>query len=59
VIDYRDEPFVRSIVRDASKNGDHFTSFVLGIVRSVPFEMRRVDETEPHSPDVTAERSNR
>jgi len=31
---------VRSIVRDADKNQDKFSSIVLGIVKSVPFQMR-------------------
>jgi hypothetical protein len=38
-IDYRDMPTVRSIVRDASRNGNRFSSIVMGIVRSTPFQM--------------------
>ena len=35
-----DMPAVRRIVREASRNDDHFSSIVLGIVNSVPFQMR-------------------
>ena len=44
---YYDMPVVRSIVRDSAKDNYRFSSIVLGIVRSVPFEMRtRNTETE-------------
>jgi len=39
-VDYNDMPTVRSIVRDASKNGDRFSSLVLGIAKSAPFQTR-------------------
>jgi hypothetical protein len=35
-----DMPAVRSIVRDAGRDEDRFSAVVLGIVRSVPFQMR-------------------
>jgi hypothetical protein len=39
-------PVVRSIVRDADKNQDRFSSIVLGIVKSAPFQMRtKMDES--------------
>jgi Protein of unknown function (DUF1592)/Protein of unknown function (DUF1588)/Protein of unknown function (DUF1587)/Protein of unknown function (DUF1595)/Protein of unknown function (DUF1585) len=44
VIDYHDEPAVRAIDRDAAKTGNQFDSFILGIVRSMPFQMRRAEE---------------
>jgi hypothetical protein len=37
---YYDMPVVRSIARDASRNDNHFSSLVLGIVKSDPFQMR-------------------
>jgi hypothetical protein len=43
-IEYYDMPVVRSIDRQADRNGDRFSSFVLGIVESVPFQMRREQE---------------
>jgi hypothetical protein len=39
-VDYNDMPAVRSIVRDAAKNDDHFSSLVLGIAKSAQFQTR-------------------
>jgi len=39
-VEYFDMPIVRSIVRDAEKNQNKFSSIVLGIVKSPPFQMR-------------------
>jgi Protein of unknown function (DUF1592)/Protein of unknown function (DUF1588)/Protein of unknown function (DUF1585)/Protein of unknown function (DUF1587)/Protein of unknown function (DUF1595)/Cytochrome C oxidase, cbb3-type, subunit III len=39
-LDYHDMPAVRSIVRAAAHNNYRFSSLVLGIVESVPFQMR-------------------
>jgi mono/diheme cytochrome c family protein len=39
-VEYFDMPVVRSIVRDADKNQDRFSTIVLGIVKSAPFQMR-------------------
>ena len=45
-----DMPVVREIVRDASRQDDRFSSVLLGIVRSVPFQMRKSGkELEPRS----------
>jgi len=38
-IDYQDMPMVRSIARDAARNNNKFSSIVLGIVKSQPFQM--------------------
>jgi hypothetical protein len=40
--EYYDMPAVRRIVRDAADDDYRFSSLVLGIVRSVPFQMRSV-----------------
>jgi mono/diheme cytochrome c family protein len=40
-VEYYDAPAVRRIVRDAAKDGYRFSSIILGIVKSVPFQMRR------------------
>ena len=42
VLDHRDMPTVRSIQRAAASNGNHFSSFIMGIVSSPPFQMRAV-----------------
>ena len=43
VVDYRDMPVVRSIERDAARDDYRFSSFVLAIVKSTSFQMRRSD----------------
>jgi len=40
-VEYYDAPAVRKIVRDAAKDRYRFSSIVLGIVKSTPFQMRR------------------
>ncbi len=39
-VDYNDMPTIRSIVRDASKNDDRFSSLVLGIAKSATFQTK-------------------
>jgi uncharacterized protein DUF1585 len=39
-IAYYDMPTVRSIVRDAAKQNYRFSSLILGIVKSTPFQKR-------------------
>ena len=40
-VEYYDAPAVRKIVRDAAQEGYRFSSLILGIVKSVPFQNRR------------------
>jgi hypothetical protein len=54
VIDYHDMPFVRAIGREAAKNNNRFSSFVLGIVKSAPFQMRRAEENDTGPTDAVA-----
>jgi hypothetical protein len=46
VVDYHDMPGVRAIEKDAAKDDNRFSAFVLSIVRSAPFQMRRAEEVE-------------
>ena len=39
-VEYYDAPAVRAIVRDARRNDYRFSSLVLGVVNSAPFQMR-------------------
>jgi hypothetical protein len=39
-VDYYDMPAVREVVREAAEDDYRFSSLLLGIVRSVPFQMR-------------------
>ena len=41
VLDYKDMPVVRGVERHAATSGNKFSAFILGIVQSVPFQMRR------------------
>jgi len=42
VLDYRDMPTVRAIEHKAARNNNRFSSFILGVVESTPFQMRTV-----------------
>ena len=54
VIDYRDMPVVRAIDRDAARNNNRFSSFILGIVKCLPFQMRRTEEPEGAKTEMAA-----
>jgi hypothetical protein len=43
-VEYYDMPAIRKIVRDAAKDNYRFSSIVLGIAKSAPFQMRRVEK---------------
>jgi mono/diheme cytochrome c family protein len=42
-VEYFDMPAIRTIVRDAARENYRFSSIVMGIVKSPPFQMRRVE----------------
>ena len=44
-VEYYDAPAVRKIVNEAKKEDYRFSSLILGIVKSVPFQMRRAEVT--------------
>ena len=46
-LDAHDMPAVRRIVREAKPTGPRLSALVSGIVRSVPFQMRRTEGAEP------------
>ncbi len=43
-VEHFDIPAVRKIVRDAASNDYRWSSLIIGIVRSMPFQMRRASE---------------
>ena len=45
-LEYYDMPTVRAIDREAAANGNRFSSLILGIVKSAPFQQRRAEEDE-------------
>ena len=44
---YYDMPVVRQIARDAATNDYRFSSLVLGIVKSEPFQMKMKSKSAP------------
>ncbi|MSO21396.1 MAG: DUF1592 domain-containing protein [Acidobacteria bacterium] len=40
-LDYNDAPTVRKLVREAAKSNYRWSSLILGIIKSAPFQMRR------------------
>lgn len=44
-VDYYDAPAVRKMVSEAGKSDFRFSSVILGIVKSAPFQMRRAETT--------------
>jgi mono/diheme cytochrome c family protein len=42
-VEYSDMPAIRAIVRDAGKNGNKISAFVLGVVNSSAFRMAKVE----------------
>jgi Protein of unknown function (DUF1585) len=55
-VEYQDMPVVRGIARDAAANGNRFSAFVLGVVRSKPFQMNM---KMPEAPAPTGEHTAR
>jgi hypothetical protein len=47
---YTDMPTVRSIVRRAAANDSRFSSLMLGVIESAPFQMRRKADRELRAP---------
>ncbi len=45
-VEYYDAPAIRKIVQEAEKDDYRFSSLLLGIVRSAPFQMRRAEVTQ-------------
>jgi mono/diheme cytochrome c family protein len=55
-LSYADMPVVRAIVREAARNDYKFSSLVLGVVNSMPFQMR-VRPVESEQPPISAARA--
>jgi hypothetical protein len=49
-LDHHDMPAVRAVVRDAGRHNYQFSSIVLGIVHSVPFQMRKSEASASELP---------
>ncbi len=59
-LEYKDMPLVRAIARDAGRNSNRFSSLVLGVVRSRPFQWNtRVGQESAPATASIATTSNR
>jgi hypothetical protein len=54
-VEYYDAPAVRKIVGEAKRDDYRFSSIILGIVNSVPFQMRSADHSQSSAPRTIAE----
>ncbi len=54
VLEPSDMPAVRAIAHHAAQTDNHFSSFVMGVVTSTPFQMRRAEKAEPVRTDAGA-----
>ena len=55
-MEYYDAPAVRAIEREAANDDYRFSSLILGIVKSTPFQMRRPASGDTVSPTAVAAR---
>ena len=46
-VEYYDMPAVRKIIRNAAAHDYRFSTLVMGIVQSTPFQMRRSEQPTP------------
>jgi hypothetical protein len=53
VLEPSDMPYVRSIAHQAARNNDRFSSFVMSVVESAPFRMRKAEAAEPVRTDAS------
>jgi hypothetical protein len=42
-VEYYDRPAIRVIAREAALDNQRWSSIILGVVKSVPFQMRRAE----------------
>ena len=54
--DYADAPTIRQIDRYVAASGDRWSALIMGIIKSAPFEMRRVP---PATTTVAEQREQR
>ncbi len=52
VLESSDMPFVRAITKSASATNNRFSSFIMGVVNSVPFQMRRAEDSAAGAADA-------
>jgi hypothetical protein len=45
-VEFYDMPAVRAVIRDAAKNGNKMSAFILGVAKSHAFQMSRAEKIE-------------
>jgi cytochrome c551/c552 len=55
-VDYSDAPMIRRLVRDLEQHDYRWSSLVLGVIKSTPFQMRRVPAPEAAVTSAAASR---
>src|SRR2546430_8332572 len=58
-VDYQDMPLVRAIARDTQRSGGRFSSLVLGVVGSTPFQMNMKAREAPTPTSAAAAADSR
>ncbi len=58
-VQYYDMPAIRAVLRDAAKENYRFSSIVLGIAKSVPFQMKMKNPVDADSGSLAANRAPR
>jgi mono/diheme cytochrome c family protein len=56
-IEYFDMPAIRKIIRDAAKDNNRFSAYVLGVVNSRAFQMSRADDVTTTNDDSKADKN--
>jgi hypothetical protein len=57
-VGYYDMPAIRSMLRDAARDDYRFSSIVMGIIKSAPFEMRMKPVEAVESASAASEQTN-
>jgi hypothetical protein len=50
-VEYYDQPAIRRVVRDAEEDDYRISSFIVGVVKSTPFQMKRAEAASDGSED--------
>jgi hypothetical protein len=58
-LQYYDAPAVRAIVREAAADNYKFSTLVMGVIKSAPFQMRQAQGVEAKVPSTTARAGTR
>jgi len=45
-VEFYDLPAIRAIIRDAAKNDDRLSAFILGVAKSAAFQMSRAENVD-------------